>query len=240
MPEKHKMRISEILQETPSIMAFRFVPASGKLFEYAAGQFAILNIPDFADKGNVHRRSYSIASSPMNREYIELCIAISDTGTTGPILKAAKAGDVFEMEGPFGKFLFDTEAKSHNFLVGSGSGIAPLIGMLRTIVVKKLASKTEKTTLIYGFRRDEDFAYGKELLSYKSPCIDILPVASTPSPDWKFSSGHVQDVIRALPTESFKGSSWYLCGPPDMVRDVQSLLLEKGVPQEKIKKEIYG
>lgn len=233
---KHTMRLSEIMQETPAIRIYRFVPVSGPLFEYQAGQFVIANIPDPAHPGKILRRSYSIASTPLKRDYLELCIKLSETGTTGPLWKNLKQDAELVIEGPYGRFILETQANKKLFLVGSGSGIAPLMCMLRTLVKEHAKNPV---TLIYGFHHDDDFAYRKEILSYVSDNIRIKPVASTPDDGWGYATGHVQDVINTLAAPDFSESLWYLCGPPAMVKDVAELLMKKAVPLENIKREIF-
>ena len=236
------MNVKEILPDAKSVKIFRFVPISGPLFDFHPGQFAILNIPDPREQGKTHRRSYSIASSPLQKEYLELCIKINDTGTTGPLLHQMKQGDEFVIEGPYGKFLLDTATRNRIFLVGSGSGIAPLMSMIRTLTFEtpeETAKKTtQKPTLIYGFRHPEDFIYQHELESYGKR-LDLMPVASQPPDSWKYAKGHIQDVIATLSADAFTKSDWYLCGPPDMVRQAKELLLAKNVPGMCIKTEMY-
>ena len=227
----HSMRITSITMLTPDIKLFQLSPTAGALFTFTAGQFCMLHFSDPTKKGAIIKRSYSIASSP-NEQFLELCIKIKQDGTSGPLLAQFKEGTTITVEGPYGRFLLDQNSPRNIFLVGSGSGIAPLVSMMRTLrTIKRHA------ILIYGFRYAEDYAYGDELS--KMDDMTILPVASHPKQPWPHATGHVQDVIKTLAEQSFRGSDWYLCGPPAMVRDVKQMLLAKQVSETSIKTEMY-
>jgi len=166
-----------------------------------------------------------------------LCIKINDHGASAPLLRALTVGQELFVEGPYGKFTLTPETETAQvFLVGSGSGLAPLRAMLQTIVKER---REHRTTLIYGFRYEEDFAYHDELLGFVSAQVTIIPVASQPKGGWEGVRGHVQDGINKLARASFQNSSWYLCGPPEMVKQTQTLLEETGVPNERIKREMF-
>jgi len=216
---KTKCRIIKIKKETPEIIIIKMLPK--KRFSYKPGQFLMVNI-------NGIKRAYSIASSPRQR-YIELCVKIIPNGKISRKLGVLKVGDEINIEAPYGKFIF-SESKNPLF-IAIGSGIAPIISMLRFM--------KSRGTLLYGFRHDEDFAYKKEILKLKEIGKIKLNICITKpvNPDYDYFLGRVTSKLKKM--NSKKYSEVYLCGPPEACNDIQEILIKQGYPQDKIRKEIF-
>lgn len=232
----YKGTISEIIQETPFIKIFRIELAEG-IFQYKSGQFVMLSIDGVNnEKGLIVKRSYSVASSSLNKDYLELCIAIKPDGKFTPVLNAIKVGDKINVDGPFGVFNLKEHDKGKIYFIATGAGIAPLISMIRTLIGNKFA---HEMILLYGFRNPEDYCYKKELTGYTSkknfkiyPTISAKEIPSS----WKLDTGRVTTIIgkylKAEETEVV-----YICGNPDMVKDTVSILKELKIEDSKIIKE---
>lgn len=235
----YKAKITEIVQATPSIKLFRFKPDNG-VFDYKPGQFIMLSLDHVKNEnGAVLKRSYSVASSPLNKEYIELCISILPDGRFTPHLGKLKFGDVFNVDGPFGKFFMEEpkdNSKKYVF-IATGAGVAPLISMIRTLLVKH---SEKKITLLYGFRHPEDYCYKTELENFakKYKTFELHPTISTKDkrPDWKLDTGRVTTIINKY-VNADETEAVYICGNPEMVKNTVEILKAAGISEDKIKKE---
>ena len=231
--------IEEVVQETPSIKLFR-ISLEDEIFDYIPGQFVIMSLDHIRnEKDHLIKRSYSIASSPLNRNFLEFCITIIPDGRFTSHLDKLKQGDKINVSGPYGKFALNepTGKCSTYYFIATGAGIAPLMSMMRTLLPKH---PDLETLLLYGFRNPEDYCYKKELLSYCSQYghFKICPTISTKNiPEtWRQDTGRVTTIINKylVPQNT---ECVYICGNPDMVKDTVRILHDAGLDGSKIHKE---
>lgn len=234
---QYKGAVSEILNETPQIKLFRIKLEKG-IFDYKPGQFVMLSIDGVNnEKGLILKRAYSIASSPLNKDHLELCVAIKSDGKFTPILDNLKLEDKVNIDGPYGAFNLHEHNKGKIYFIATGAGIAPLMSMIRTLLRKETS---QELVLLYGFRNQEDFCYQKELKSYSSKHnnFKMYPTISTKDipKSWQFDTGRVTKIIskHLNPDEA---EAVYICGNPDMVRDTIAILKELKLEERKIFKE---
>lgn len=228
--------LSELIQETPDTLTYRIKPvAGGEVIAYKPGQFVQLHLtPDSEVKMS---RSYSIASSPTTRDFIDLTIKIQ--GTFPQSLKDLKPGHVFGLRGPLGHFYFDPATQPHIVLLGAGVGITPLMGMLRYANHLKLPNKL---TFIDVNKTEEDTIYHAELSKVDNPNAQIVLSYTRLAPEhpWAGERGRLGwDMICKYVPEPLS-KHYFICGPDQMNKDLKVLLLEKGVPKELVKLENMG
>lgn len=229
--------ISGIKQETPYIKIFWITLENG-IFSYKSGQFIMLSIDGVNnEKGLIVKRSYSIASSQLNKDYLELCIAIKPDGRFTPLLNNLKVGDKINVDGPFGVFNLKEHNKGKIYFIAAGTGIAPLMSMIRTLIGNGFK---QEIVLLYGFRNPEDCCYKKELLAYPAKhknfkIYTTLSAKEVPA-TWKLDTGRVTTIIRKYlrPEET---EAIYICGNPEMVKDTIKILKELNIEDSKILKE---
>ena len=116
-----QLRVGSIVTETPGVKTFRLLPSSGERlpFTFVPGQF--LNVA-FGIGGARMNRSYSISSSPTQREYLELTIKREPRGAVSRhIVDLLKVGDLIEAGGPVGKFTFDGSEAESIVLISAGT-----------------------------------------------------------------------------------------------------------------------
>src|SRR3989344_1809573 len=157
--------IIDVVQETPSTKLFK-VALKGGVFDFIPGQFAILSLDDLVnEKGHIIKRSYSIASSPLNKDYLEFCITIAPDGRFTPHLDKLRSGDKINVSEPYGKFNLHEpqEYFMKRLFIATGAGIAPLMSMMRTLFTQYGDLEMQ---LLYGFRNPEVFCYMQELSEY--------------------------------------------------------------------------
>lgn len=227
--------ISEIISCTDHIRIFRIKP-NFPMPKYVSGQFAVIGLP--GPSGKWINRAYSIASSP-DQEYLELYITLIDDGNLTPLLFKLKAGDKIYLGPRFsGDFTLDRiEEDSNIILIGTGTGIAPFISMVRSSFS---CSLIYKFAVIHGVRHSPDLGYREEFIHHEKECPNFhyFPIISRPgdeSTSWDGLSGYVQDVIeKGLLEEAFgnkinpENTHVFMCGAPAMIEHNVALFKKLG------------
>lgn len=208
-------------------------------FSFKAGQFAMLSVDGYflpADKTKLKWSAFSIASSPLQKNYLEFCVRAKDyAGVSYGMAKLGK-NENLNVKAPFGHF-FLKENTNPKVFIAIGTGIAPLISMIRTLALSK--NWKEKTELLFGFRTRETFVYKKELdeLEKNFPNFKVIPIASREDESWKGEKGHVQDLLKKHNFYENKSTEYYICGNPPAVTEIIQILCEKEIGKEQINYE---
>ena len=228
---KFETKLQEIIPRTHDVTSFRFSrPAS---LEYKPGQFLFITIKQGEKELSKH---FSFSSSPTEYNHIEFTKKFTDHEYS-LALKAAKVGDWARIDAPYGQFTFEGEY-SKIALLGGGIGITPFMSICRNASDKVLNSKI---TLFYGCRTENDLTFRNELeeLAQKNSNLKLVFLVNEPTPQWKGISGiiNAEMVMQQLP--DYKENMFYTCGPPPMVEAMEKLVLNLGLPKEKLKREYF-
>lgn len=201
-------------------------------FEYKAGQFVMLAIDGFTLKSNPHGlkwTSYSLASSPHQQGMLEFCIKIKETGGFTQFLRDnLRLGSKIHVRGPYGNFT-NKNPQKRIVMVAAGSGIAPIISMLRWLLHVENESEI---TMIYGFRNANLFVFREELEQNAKTHnnFTLITTASRPDAKWQGRKGYVQASLKDLKIDEPQATQAFICGLPLMVEEVKKVFLEKGLP----------
>ena len=219
--------VSEIRQETPNAKTFRMV--LGLPSRRLAGQYYVVRLT--APDGYTASRSYSVASAPDNSNEIELTVEKLDGGEVSVFLHdEVLVGDELEVRGPIGLWFVWT-AQTPAILVGGGSGIVPLMAMLR------LARQTGRSDLIrmaVSVRTPEDLYYAHEL---PGPETTVAYTRTVP-PSYPRPAGRLSEHDLAPPL--LPEATAFVCGSPSFADFASGLLLGLGQPVERIRVERFG
>jgi ferredoxin-NADP reductase len=225
---EYTLQLVDKRQLTKDVLELRFAKPEG--FVYTAGQFLQFFIPT-EDTPVV--RSYSLCSTPAD-SYLAACIKILPGGKGSLFFEQASIGQTVKADGPLGRFVCHDGSQSH-FFIATGVGIAPIIGMLRDEIENK---KTDVPIyLLFGLRFEEDIFWIEKLDALKAaaPNFSYKIVVSRPSEQWEGLDGRVTDHLDRHP----EPHQYYLCGSGEMVKDVRTLLLDRGASKEEIHFEIF-
>ena len=201
-----------------------------------AGQH--LDVRLTAEDGYQAQRSYSIASSS-NASRVELTVERIEDGEVSPYLTdEARPGDQFELRGPVGGyFVWDPDPGGAVFLVGGGSGVVPLMAMIR----QRAANGDEVATrLLYSARTWADVIYGDELARLTGGGFDVVYTLTRAQPDgW---TGHSRRIDRDLLAEVIpdEPALVFVCGPTPFVETAAQALVELGTEPSRVKTERFG
>jgi ferredoxin-NADP reductase len=188
-------------------------------------------------------RSYSIASAPSSDGRIELTVERLPSGEVSPYLtQQVMIGDDLELRGPIGGwFVWRRDQTEPIQLVAGGSGIVPLMAMVRS---RASAGSIAPFRLLYSVREPETVFYRDELraLSNQGDSVVITYAYTRVTPkDWPRPAGRIDAELIASGTwpSNLRPSS-YVCGPTSFVEHTTDLLIAAGHDREKIRTERFG
>ena len=199
---------------------------------HRAGQH--LDVRLTADDGYRAQRSYSIASAPEDGAPA-ITVERLDDGEVSPwMVDLAQAGDAFEVRGPFGGwFVWDAKQTGPLMLIAGGSGLVPLMSMLRH---RRNAASAVPTRVLVSAREPDDLLYGDELAAIGAEVV--LTYTRRAPAGW---SGYARRVDRALLEEvALPGARTYVCGPTAFVEAVADELVALGHDPATIRTERFG
>jgi ferredoxin-NADP reductase len=212
--------------ETPRAKSFRL-----RLPEWRAhlpGQYYTVRLT--APDGYQAIRSYSVASSPLDEGEIELTVDCLIDGEVSPFLHdVVEVGDELEVRGPLTEY-FTWQGSSPLLLIGGGSGVVPLMCMLRH---RRRAFPQVPVRLLYSVRSPDDVFYRSELgeettLTYTRR----MPEA------WTGATGRINaELVAPL---AWSDGRAYVCGPNGFVETATELLMESGYEAARIRTERFG
>ena len=234
-----RLRVESIASETPSVLTFRLhSPGGGALpFTFTPGQF--LNVA-FGIGGARMNRSYSISSSPNERDHVDLTVKREERGAVSRhLVDLLKVGDEIEAGGPVGKFTFTGTEADSVVLIGAGVGITPMMSIARYLTEQ---SWPGDIFYIYGCRSPTDLIFAKDLaaLALRNPRLRVIITMSKPTPDWKGPRGRITKEFFTAAVPNLALRRVQLCGPPTMMDAIKDLLMEIGVSPENLKTEAFG
>ncbi|HUR85057.1 MAG TPA: FAD-binding oxidoreductase [Solirubrobacteraceae bacterium] len=220
--------VSAIKAQTPSVTSFRL--ALPMWMPHIPGQHYDVRLT--APDGYTAQRSYSIASSPLDEGEIELTIDCLADGEVSPYFHdVVEVGDEVEVRGPFASyFVWRGDEPGPVVLVGGGSGVVPLIAMLRH---RRRALPGAQMRLVYSVRNAEDVIYADELGEDA-----VLTFTREPPAGW---AGHTGRLDAGLLADAAAGAmTAYVCGSNGFVESATGLLLEAGIDPARIRTERFG
>ena len=220
--------VSRVKQETPRVRSFRL--SLPMWMPHLPGQHYDVRLT--APDGYRAQRSYSIASSPLDEGSIELTIDRLADGEVSPYFHdVVEEGDQVEVRGPFASY-FVWRGESPVLLVGGGSGVVPLMAMLRH---RRRTMPDLPMRLVHSVRTGEDVIYSGELGD------DAELTFTRQAPDgW---SGHTGRIDRRMVDSTgidLSSATAFACGSNGFVESASRLLLEAGMHPARIRTERFG
>jgi ferredoxin-NADP reductase len=217
-----------IRDETPRAKTFRLQLPQPT--DFLAGQHMVIRLT--APDGYTAQRSYSIASAPEGGDELELTIELLEGGeVSGFMHEVVEVGDELEVRGPLGRF-FVWDATTPALLVGGGSGIVPLMAMLR---LARDTGRSDLVRLVVSARSPTELYYGAEL---PGPEALIVYTRSVPQ-DWPRAAGRLM-ASDIPPLDELGNVTAYVCGSDGFCNTAGDLLVAAGQPVGRIRIERFG
>jgi ferredoxin-NADP reductase len=219
--------VVDVRPETASAKTFRLALAHPS--SHLAGQHYIVRLT--APDGYTASRSYSVASPPDGSAEIELTVERLRDGEVSTFLHdVVMPGDTIEVRGPIGGW-FIWRGDKPALLVGGGSGVVPLMAMLR---LARRTGRSDLLRLVVSARSPADLYYADEL---PGPETTVVYTRAAP-PSWPRPVGRLNAAD--LPPTVAPEATVYVCGTPGFADTATDLLTDAGIPANRIRVERFG
>lgn len=243
-PHYYELKVKEIIQETRDAISIVFEqPVSGKI-SYRAGQFLTLIVPV---QGKEIRRAYSLCSSPHVDNDLAVTVKRVENGLMSNWLPDnLKVGDVVKIMEPMGQFTteYDPENKRHVVMFAGGSGITPMMSLIKSLLSQEPDSIV---SLIYCNRDFESVIFKDELARLETTYqgrLHVIHILDNAPMNWQGYSGLLNPemlgkLFERIPDWGTKHTTFLMCGPEGMMKNVETLLAQHAIPEENIFKESF-
>ncbi len=230
-------KLKNVRNLTPSVreLSIQFIQPAG--FQFQAGQFIMMQVPDPA-KDKPTQRAYSIASSQQSPSEIRLVIKVYDQGKASDFVRDLKGGEDLKITGPFGRHFFVVPAPKKVIFICTGAGISQHMSYLLSHAAEM---KNSQVKMLLGVWNETECFYEKELTEVKKhiPSFSFDYVLDKAGPGWKGKTGFVTQYFDQLALDS--DTLIYLCGNPNMIKSAKEILADKHqFPADKIIAEAFN
>ncbi|QGZ93838.1 1,2-phenylacetyl-CoA epoxidase subunit PaaE [Terricaulis silvestris] len=235
----HKLRVAEVKRETPDAVSVRFeLPEElREAFKFRAGQHLTFRREI---GGEELRRNYSVCVSPSEGMLKIGVKKIAGGAFSGWVNDMLKAGDVMDVMAPHGSFCwaFDETARREYAAFAGGSGITPVLSLLKTALAMEPHSRF---TLFYGNRNSPGVMFLEEIAGLKDRYLDRLSVfhfLEEEEEEIELFNGRldrtkVEEVLSTV-VRPQNVDAFFICGPGPMMDAVEEALIAKGVDKPRI------
>jgi ring-1,2-phenylacetyl-CoA epoxidase subunit PaaE len=247
MAKFHSLKVKEVRRETADAVSVSFdLPITLKTdYQYKQGQYLTLKLKVNNEE---LRRSYSICTSPYNENDLRIAVKEVSGGKVSTFInKQLKAGDVIDVMTPMGNFysVLSGANKKHYVLFAGGSGITPMLSILKSVLY---IEKQSKITLVYANRNEESVIFKNEIdklseqYNQQLQVIYIYDESQNELPE--LQKGFITPVKVLALTENYIGVGeqyeYFICGPAPMMENVKTGLQQLNINQEKIHIEYFS
>lgn len=242
--ETYNARLIKRVDHTEDLATF-WVKFDGEPVPFEPGQY--MTIGAFAD-GKLLQRPYSVASPPevAGGEGYEFYVRLVPILRFTTLLWRLQVGHPMRMIGPKGRFLLEPDDPRTHLFVSTGTGIAPFIAMMRQQLIH---ATPRRTVMLNGSSYADELGYRDVLEAWQTDGaypVTYVPTISRPkdprNAGWTGRSGRVENVVLDVCSDLNlrpETTVVYICGNPDMIINVETLLMDTGFPEFHVKKELY-
>lgn len=243
-PKYFDLKVKDIVQETKDTISIVFEQPAENPVKYKSGQFLTLIVPV---NGKEIRRAYSLCSSPYVDKDLAVTVKRVEEGLMSNWLPDhLKVGSKLKVMEPMGQFTteYTKEIKRHVIMFAGGSGITPMMSIIKSLLTQEPDSIV---SLIYC-NRDIDSIIFKEALerlqTKDEGRLHVIHVLDNAPMNWQGYSGLLNhDMLTKLfervPDWGITNTSYLMCGPEGMMKNVDSLLALRHISKDKIFKESF-
>ena len=236
----HALRVAEVVPETSEANSIRFeIPAElRERFAFSAGQHLTLRA---TIGGEEVRRNYSLCTAPAEKDWMVTVKRIGGGLFSNWAGDQLKAGDIVDVMPPHGSFTteFDPTKKRHLVGIAGGSGITPVMSLIKTLLSEEPNSRF---TLLYGNRDSSSVIFLESLAALKDRYLEQLELyhfLDAEEQDIELFNGMLdrkrcESAIASLVPDAGEVDGWFICGPGPMMDAAEGALLDRGVDKHRI------
>ena len=232
--KEYEGSVESITDLNHDIKLLRLALPDGEELNLIPGQYVQLQAPKYKGNPEPVYRAYSVASDPLDKTHVDLCIRLVPNGIcTTYVFDHMKEGGPAVFNGPYGDFKLSETDKDMVFIAG-GSGMAPFLSMLAHM---KNEGITRKVTYFFGARAKRDLICMDEMKAFEEaiPGFTFVPCLSEadPNDNWEGETGLVTTVMEKF-FDDLSDKEGYLCGSPGMIDASVVALTGRGMKEENI------
>jgi ring-1,2-phenylacetyl-CoA epoxidase subunit PaaE len=242
-PHYFDLKVKSIIQETKDAISIVFEQPVNKI-SYKAGQFLTLII---TVNGKEVRRAYSLCSSPFTDADLIVTVKRVDNGLMSNWLPDhLKVGDSVKVMAPTGHFTteYKKENKRHLIMFAGGSGITPMMSLIKSTLTQEPESIC---SLIYCNRDIDSIIFKDEFENLQIAHVGrlhVIHVLDNAPMNWQGYSGLLNHdmltrLFERIPDWGIDHTTYLMCGPEGMMKNVEALLAERNIGKEKVFKESF-
>jgi len=237
------LKVREVVRETPDTVTI-FFEQPEPFLEYKPGQFLTLILEI---NGKEERRSYSLCTSPYVDPYPAVTVKRIKGGVVSNYLNEhIRPGKTINILKPMGNFTtdFHSKNKNHFVMIAGGSGITPIMGIMKSVLVNEPLSKI---TLLYCSRSENEIIFKDQLdklVEANPDRLDVVMNISKPGESWSGLKGRIdavkiKEVLATRAHTDLEKSKYFLCGPEGLMDTAKDTLLSLQVSNDDIIKESF-
>ncbi|HYC87110.1 MAG TPA: ferredoxin--NADP reductase [Chryseosolibacter sp.] len=242
-PRYHDLKVKDIVHETRDAISIVFEQPEPKI-EYRSGQFLTLIVPM---NGKEVRRAYSLCSSPyVDHDLAVMVKRVEHGAMSNWLAENLKPGSRVKVMEPMGQFTTEyiKTNKRHLVMFAGGSGITPMMSIIKSMLTQEPESIV---SLIYCNRDIDSIIFKDELARWETKYegrLHVIHVLDNAPMNWQGYSGLLSHemltkLFERIPDWGINNTTYLMCGPEGMMKNVESLLAMRHIPEQKIFKESF-
>lgn len=240
----YNARLVRRVDQTGDLATF-WVRFDSEPVPFSPGQYMTIGV--IAD-GKLVQRPYSVASAPgaAGTDGYEMYVRLVPVTRFTTALWRLPVGHRMRMIGPKGKFLLEPDDDRTHLYISTGTGIAPFISMIRDTLA---GGDIRRTVLLHGCSYEDELGYRDVLEAWQRDetyPLFYVPTLSRPADPrnagWRGRAGRAEAVVASICEDlnlAPERTVVYICGNPDMILNVERILMDRGFPEFHVKKELY-
>lgn len=235
---EYRVKLLRAVPEGADIRSFYFTrPAD---FDYLPGQ-AVFVMPVEGDPYNVSREM-SLASAP-GEDFLLLTMRTASASSFKKAMLALTPGHEITIEGAYGEFTLPAETGSPLVFIAGGIGVTPFRAMLAHTAAEKLAYDFR---LFYSVKSPDEIIFKiewqifKEILGVRFDFIPTVSRKENVPDDWRGETGRIDIPMLERRLDGLSGKIFYVCGTPQMAKDMSEALYAAGVEKENVRMESFS
>ena len=243
-PHYFDLRVKNIVSETKDAISIWFEQPADKKIAYKSGQFLTLIVPI---NGKEVRRAYSLCSSSFIDPDLGVAVKRVDNGLMSNWLPDnLKVGQTVKVMEPMGQFTTDfaNDKKRHIIMFAGGSGITPMFSIIKSLLTQEPDSIV---SLIYCNRDIDSIIFKDELTKWETKYegrLHVIHVLDNAPMNWQGYSGllnpeMLKKLFERIPDWGIDKTTYLMCGPEGMMKNVDTLLVQHNIPATNIFKESF-
>jgi ring-1,2-phenylacetyl-CoA epoxidase subunit PaaE len=243
-PKYYDLRVKNIVNETKDTISVVFEQPADRKISYKSGQFLTLIVPV---QGKEVRRCYSLCTSPFVDNDLAVTVKRVDAGLMSNWLADhLKVGTSIKVMEPMGQFTTEYQAarKRHLIMFAGGSGITPMMSIIKSMLTQEPDSIL---SLIYCNRDIDSIIFKNDLEKIQTKYegrLHVIHILDNAPMNWQGYSGLLNHdmltkLFERIPDWGIENTTYLMCGPEGMMKNVESLLALRHIPKEKIFKESF-